>query len=528
MKVLRPGNYTVVIHDPTNWKPADFPTLNCAPFQLSYLLLTGTNDVPVNYCDESETLPTDLSTLGGGSLGYGGPQSADGSIRFYGENFLIPKQPGAHDFIQFKVPQDNFFRIFSRTSSPKNDVDFYIYSNTSRNFQSLTNYTNASDSKESGLFLLKAQPNPFLLDISYFQVDLTQACNYFPLMIEMKPTSRVYGQLACPQLLPLSLTTDMTLSSDLQTSLHGTYVFTKGQVDRYTVNNKFRYRITLHVQDSSLIFADIAFDFLANDFHLTLTGADGQKLESGEMSAGEPGEDFSMHNTFTAALAPGIYYLDINEDLMKTDLRLTSTQCHRFGIFISSFSDRSPKVLLVSPDSETAHSSTDDLIIAIHFSDAVAYPSSDQLALLVNQNHWIQLKTDGADRPAPGHNTRGISSVVTLPPNSLSYSAGNTVLMAKWLASTLQPGKVIIISLSLSLSLSLSHANILRPTSLCSIFATLLPPRGRIIPMRFNWATSTKCSATLALDTDSSIPTSRTTKCASVSHRGQVMTVPRA
>lgn len=437
-EVILPGNYTLIIRDPTVWDSSDITTFSCAPFELSYFLQT--TGAPVDYCDETESLPSDLFTLEGGSSGYGGPQKNDGSIKIFGDKFIMPRQPGAHNFIQFKVPQDSFFRIYS-VAAPKNDIDFYIYRDVNRTFNSLTNYSNAFDEKESSLFLLKKQSAPYLLDVSYFSIDTSKPCNYFVFMLEMKPVAKVYGELACPAMLPLSLSKSLTLSSENQLDSDGIYVFTKSQVEHSMVNKKFRYRITLHVEDTTLFFVDIAFDFLANDFHLSLSDNQEQLLQRGQMRAGEPGEDFTMHNSLVAPLAPGVYFLDINEDLMKTDLHLNGSSCHKYGFSVSSFSERTPRVLLVTPESETMHNPGEDLVIHVTFSDPVTYPPADQLPVLTATNHWIYLKTETADRPP---------AVARITPNTLAYSRDNTVLILRWYASGLAMGKTYELQFDLS------------------------------------------------------------------------------
>jgi len=123
-RILEKGTYNLTIHDP-------FPTdagssrdnkVVCSPYMVHYNIKT--TDLPVNFCDDTQLLPTDLFTTNGGSIPYGGPQdSADGTVHIWGEQFLEDDSNGRDHDILFKIMVPSYVRLFAKMGAD-DDIDF--------------------------------------------------------------------------------------------------------------------------------------------------------------------------------------------------------------------------------------------------------------------------------------------------------------------------------------------------------------------------------------------------------------------
>eukprot|EP01087_Luapelamoeba_hula_P002906 TRINITY_DN1271_c0_g1_i3.p1 TRINITY_DN1271_c0_g1~~TRINITY_DN1271_c0_g1_i3.p1 ORF type:complete len:3009 (-),score=261.11 TRINITY_DN1271_c0_g1_i3:1901-10927(-) len=441
-EILPPGDYAVNIHDPSHWNTDSFSSIKCAQFQVIYYLNSVENDTSTSSCDVSEDLPVDFYTANGGSASYGGPQDSDGSVRIFGSKFLIPDS-AQHMYIPFKIPTDSFIRIFT-SMDEGNDVDFYVYHNNTDEWPVI--WLNGFDNTESTLKLLTAQDHPYLLDVSFFRHNTEKECNYFQFGVEISPVARVYEELACPLLMPFALQRSISMSADHPVDIHGIYYFNKQQMDLYTTSEVFNYEIDLDVQDPTLLFADIAFDFLSADFTmLIVNGSNILTHGTSSMVTEENTEHLDFHNTVEITLQPGRYHLNIIERQTNTDLNLNTTHCHKFAFSLNAFSERVPHVISVSPGEGDALNPLEDLVISIQFTDRVGWPSTDNLQTTILTQHLAYLKTNGERRPSGGgHGTDEEGedgSVLRIAPDLAVFADRGKTILLTWRTSSVELGK---------------------------------------------------------------------------------------
>lgn len=380
-EILPKGQYNLTIYDPRSFAHRE-PNLHCAQYVLSYLI--NTTGVPDNFC-QTNSLPTDLFSSNGGSDAFGGPQNIDGSVRIYGENFLLSTPNGFREnFILFQITQPSFMRIFTH-SNPPNDIDFYIYQNASRNTAPIY-YSLGVDSVETKLWHFVPQTAPYLLDIYYFYINPNDPCPTYTLQIAIRTETQVANELLCPQILPSpevpSAVYDVT---GIVWEHNDNYYFTNERIQGNTFRNIFTYRILLNVLSNATLYTSVGFDFLANDFRLYLrTASDSSILASGYPSVPSNADSYiNFYNGLFYSLTPGQYYLDIQEDLSSKDIPFTS-YCHRFGFFLMvlpTSNNTAGVINFVSPPSGDDLDPEQDLTISISFSQYVAIPSPSEPSL---------------------------------------------------------------------------------------------------------------------------------------------------
>lgn len=227
---------------------------------------------------------------------------------------------------------------------------------------------------ESGLFFLPATSVKYLLEVKYFKIDTTKPCNYFRFELATKPREKVLQELLCP-INVATPPTDITFASGIDVDIHrDDYVFSAAMIN--STARTFRYSIHLNVRDKTTLSAEIGFNFLANDFRLVLRNGERVVLHNSRVRGNANSNSYiNFYHTLRAELQPGTYYLDIEEDLLKKDLKINSTMCHRFSLSIMGISESTPHIIAISPPGGTDLDPTRDLNIQITFSDPVSYPS---------------------------------------------------------------------------------------------------------------------------------------------------------
>ncbi len=263
---MLPGKYELVIHDPTT--DFNITELPCLRFEFSYFWKTDAD--PGSFCDDSEELPTNLFSADGGSVPFGGPQDQDGAVKIYGANFLAPKTDFSYHRILFKNPRDSYFRVFAKTEDKRTDIDFQLFSSANKTTAVLLGSSFFMEEVESSLFLLPAAKNssdPYMLELIFFRVNKDKPCNYFHFELASKPKAIVEQELLCPvkqDRPPASI----SFGFENDVNIHGdSFVFSSAQMNN---SNTFRHRTRLIVNDKTLVFAEIGYNFLANDFRLNV------------------------------------------------------------------------------------------------------------------------------------------------------------------------------------------------------------------------------------------------------------------
>ncbi|KAL6071619.1 Tenascin C [Balamuthia mandrillaris] len=463
---LRAGNYTLRITDSANVghtenAPLPYPDpIKCSRIQLRYVLESA-ESVPDRGCDLSEPLPRNLYEAEGGSVGFGGPQHDDGTIRFFGSHFLVPPTADitTREPISFNVPtEDVFMRIYFHSLISGNDLDFYIME--SEDAESSIDFSIDFGEMESRLFRLEPKSSPYVLNIQYFRINHQVECNYYQLGLEIKTVSQVHDELLCPLVLPGLPPDEFRLNGEY-VERHGNYMFSQATIDdNYDASTgAFIYTVRLIVEESSVIEVDIGYDFLISDFmlqirndeedffpihHSTPTFDDGSSLR------------VDMHHLLAAELEPGTYFLDIYEYVDRKMDQLGehhSSYCYRFSLsLIADGRPEAPKVIRVDPPGDDVYDPTKPFALRVHFSHPVVEPANDQ-----QLTQWtgdsatkvLYFRTPSVERPHE-------SDWNEILPTRLEFSdesglqGRHTVLVATWAANSLTAGTEYELILDLS------------------------------------------------------------------------------
>ena len=333
-QVLLPGDYTVQIRDA-------FPSrvnssIVCGFYSINYVI--NSTDVP-QVCDETEQLPEDLSS--DASVPYGGPQAADGSIRIWGDEFALVVEGPKDRFIEFNVPVDAYMRAFV-SSLDENDIDFFLYNNVNRTSGSLIGSSFGTSSVESSLFYMPNQTSPYLLDLFFFDiVSDPDTCPTFHFELAIKTVESIQSELVCPSPLPVPEVPNPSIVVNDVVWIDDEFIFTSDRIAGNTNDwGEFTYRLTITTPTNMTIFSSIGYDFLANDYKLSISdSANGQQVyANGYYDGTDDRSDYiNFENYLFAELPAGVYYLDIIEsdaDLKDFDM---DEYCHRFEFFLAVF-----------------------------------------------------------------------------------------------------------------------------------------------------------------------------------------------
>ncbi|GAM25559.1 hypothetical protein SAMD00019534_087340, partial [Acytostelium subglobosum LB1] len=391
-EIIPAGSYQLTIYDRYNQKN---PVLgiNCAQYSFGYFLNTTTPDVPT--CDSTSMLPTDLFSTRGGSFAYGGPQNSDGEILFTGKKFFItPGQTYKHNRIDFMVPTVPVYMRLFADAMPLNDIDFFVYSNSS-DPSSLVFSSFSGGSSESALVKLQPQTQPYTLDVNFMSINRKQPCNYFKFEWAIETADNLEEDLLCPTPLPNEVsqvppeTVNFPFGKDLEVS-SSNYMFTSTRINQNLKNGVFTYRMTLEIPAPTIFFAQVTFDFLDNDFDLTLSqrNNDGTTtmLASGTNSIPSAQDTaYNFLNGIEYNLTAGVYALDISENMKINSFNISTKTCHFFGFQMvgqSLATGMAPRITSVSPPGGFNINPLQPLTLTIRFSESVLY--NDTTTTLLN------------------------------------------------------------------------------------------------------------------------------------------------
>lgn len=406
--LLTRGNYTLRVYSPvvTSADPiaANTSFLQCRFFELDALV---NSTVTQEDCDYTEQLPTDLYTHAGGSEPYGGPQDpADGSVRISGERFLI-RQGSAYHRIFFRVLVRSYMRVFA-SAGPGSDVDFYLYGGV--NASTLYGFSLSNEPFESVLYDLEPSQYPYMLLIHFYRLPASSFCPYLQFELAMKPAERVGEELACP-VNPLP-PDQAAPPQDLQLRPGGRleisssdYYFTRSVIEEYTSvipggDRTFTWPIHLELPSNSTVSAFVEFDFLANDFRLSLSADSGGLYVAGTPDVAEDSSsEYNFQNSLVAhTIAPGRYTLNLRERLRSAVSTPAEAYCHHFGfsLTLTTSSVAQPQVLGVYPPSGVGLNPYSDLVLTISLSEPVdltpAYLAQHQVVSLWDQAREISIQ----------------------------------------------------------------------------------------------------------------------------------------
>ncbi|KAK5576095.1 hypothetical protein RB653_007233 [Dictyostelium firmibasis] len=376
-EVIPPGSYILTIYDAFKG-PSPFNSIKCAPYSFSYYLNSSAAVTPT--C-EAIPLPTDISK-GGEALG--GPQSKTGEVRLSTRRALIPKDktPTRINFINPTTV--SYIRIMT-TSDPGNDLDFFIYQNSTSTFPLYSSIQAVTT--DNNVWKLDPQSTPYVLELKYFKVNSKVNCNYFTLDLAISNLPSIQAELLCPvippnenqQVPPGGVTfpygKDVQIGSD-------SYYFSSSRVELNTKNGIFSYGISLTVMGPILFYSNLGFDFLANDFNMILSNVS----SSGALTPLARGIDtipinddseVDIYNTINYQLDSGKYLLQITEDVDYNSFGL-NISCHSFTFSMRGSSQvvgLGPRITGVSPKSANNLLVNKDYTITVIFSEAFALPA---------------------------------------------------------------------------------------------------------------------------------------------------------
>ncbi|KAN0043380.1 hypothetical protein ACTA71_011032 [Dictyostelium dimigraforme] len=379
-EVIPPGSYRLSIYDAFKG-PAPFNSIKCAPFSFSYYINSTAGVAPT--C-EAIPLPTDLSK---GGQAIGGPQSSTGEVRLSTRRALIPKNTNTPYRISFINPKViSYIRIMT-TSDSGNDLDFFIYQNATSD-RPLYSSTQAVTT-DNNVWKLAPQSIPYVLEIKFFRINTKVNCNFFTFDLAISNLGSIQSELLCPSNPP---TEDVQVppggvifpyAKDVQIGSDG-YYFSSSRVELNT-NKKgiFSYGISLTVMGPILLYANLGFDFLANDFNMILSNVS----SSGSLTPLARGidsipindnSDVDIYNTISYHLESGRYLLEITEDVVYNSFGL-NVSCHSFTFSLrgsSLVSGVGPRVTGISPKSANNLLVNKDYSITVIFSEAFSLPTA--------------------------------------------------------------------------------------------------------------------------------------------------------
>jgi hypothetical protein len=347
---LEPGKYTLEVRDPTQASPStgvDPSTITlkqwCSGYTLQYALKAGGSN---SICDTAITLPVDLFTEDGGSQILGGPQNAQtGEVRISSDRILLPPR-GSQSFIEFKIVQESYVRIWTR-SHPEDDIDYLLFDNA--NLTNLIDWSLGSSEVESKVIRLPPQPVPYVLELHVFKRRDEEICAYFEFEMAIETDATVATEFQCPAQPPALPPSPVVLPASAKDPIRhvrSRHVLTKPWLDaNHRTDAAGRtvatLPITVNVQAQYDLYVQVGFDFIATDFFMTLSRADGSGPVATSKSS-SPGwsktDAFNFASTLRAHVAPGQYFLNVTNVFHDLPTR-PAVYCHAFTYELVAYID---------------------------------------------------------------------------------------------------------------------------------------------------------------------------------------------
>eukprot|EP01125_Pyxidicula_operculata_P010689 TRINITY_DN351_c0_g3_i1.p1 TRINITY_DN351_c0_g3~~TRINITY_DN351_c0_g3_i1.p1 ORF type:complete len:3455 (-),score=945.65 TRINITY_DN351_c0_g3_i1:93-9641(-) len=331
-ELLYPGQYELIIEDRTNYTGTQLAG-RCTQFNLGYFMDSG--NVPENYCDDADRLPSDLYSKYGGSEPFGGPQNPDGSVRIAGTHFIMPDK-NSHNNILFKVHNRSWVRFFAN-SEEDNDIDFLLWNNVSKT--RLVEAAVGLKSVESHIAVLEPQTEDYLLDV-YVYDRSDDECTYVNFEMAIEPVSHTDSRLACPEPLPNPILppSNIVFGKQYVEVYSPQFVFTKSYIDA-NVKDHYSYKlvsysISIESKGNYSIYVQLGYDFLLTDFNLRLVKDDM------EIATGTPGASYfwnsfaDFQSTLSTYVEPGNYTLFIEEKIFNARGDVKLGECESFSLLL--------------------------------------------------------------------------------------------------------------------------------------------------------------------------------------------------
>eukprot|EP00736_Rhodelphis_marinus_P013694 Rmarinus@m.5621 len=344
-------------------------------------------------CEMLLALPTDLYSNSGGSDAFGGPQDYRGRVHIYGNAFPIASSTNVVHDILFQVKEDSLLRVW--LYAPGHDIDLDVIGDAAGS--PITYATSLStDASESATVVLPPADSDYLLQLSYYNIDLARECDTFQLEIAIEPLSAVQESLDCAI---YDMGAETEPAPDSGTDVRGSFppsevvvepgadvhIFSDTYFYEVDETSSFRYFPTerhsmdVYMRGNGTLFAYLEFDFAVVDLTLTFYGPSGYywtysiSTPSGERGDGNLyGRDFRQEITMNG-LSPGKYTLEIRarepqEAASSAEPRLSVPFCVGYTFGLEASATEYPHLLAIQPEGGTMLNSEEDLTIELRFS----------------------------------------------------------------------------------------------------------------------------------------------------------------
>jgi hypothetical protein len=358
------GMYTVRVRDSFGAALAhalDAAGVHCAPFAFRLSLTSrgtggggggdddddsGSGAGPTEPgCVAGSALPTDLSTTGGGSAPFGGPQQTDGSVRISGSQFVAPagnqQRMRAVDFV---VAKPSMLRVFLAAADADTDIDVLVYRITNDS-RSLVFASMDAAAAESALLRVEPRPNgepaAYQLMLYFFRAS---SCARFSLELAVTPVADLARVAACPVVLPALPPSLLVVRAGGSVAVFDDrYAIAASAVRAASRAGLFRHSTNISLPGNATLQASLGYNFLAQDMSLRLRSQDGRTVATSASHAAAAGGDYGFVSVLSAVvLRPGWYLLDIEDRSAALGLLKDApdTVCMKFAYSLQGASVR--------------------------------------------------------------------------------------------------------------------------------------------------------------------------------------------
>eukprot|EP01124_Arcella_intermedia_P032932 TRINITY_DN7777_c0_g2_i1.p1 TRINITY_DN7777_c0_g2~~TRINITY_DN7777_c0_g2_i1.p1 ORF type:complete len:3439 (+),score=468.43 TRINITY_DN7777_c0_g2_i1:104-10318(+) len=425
--VIYPGSYQLTIEDFDNFTHPD----RCSSLVVEYLIDVG--NVPPNYCDDADKLPSDLFSDKGGSIPYGGLQDPDGSVRISGTHFLIPGKQ-THTNLLFNITQPSWVRYWIGVQDEHTDIDFLLWKDVGKTV--LLEASVGLTKIESHLTFLQPQSQAYLLDIFIFDRS-TSDCSYASFEMAIEPNATAHSRLICPSPLPNPAVPPNRVELSDSVNIYSEFLFTNEFVSSHLVNHwtykTVTYDISLLAIDQKFdLLAIVGYDFTLTDFSLTLLGPDGTVLTTSQGGVTETNTDgfVDFQASLSWKISPGNHTLRITEKIYN-NRPMNAGECHQFSFMLSAVGlgvVSQPHVSHVLPPAGSQLDASFPLMIDVHLSEPVHNSISGanllELSSFIRSHNVARLvKSDNSLSLYPSNAYFWNPTVLTVFFNNLRYDS---------------------------------------------------------------------------------------------------------
>ena len=380
--LLNPNTWTLTLRAGSS----SISNINCAKATFTYLFNTS---IDPSDCEIYNKLPN--SFFSQDSAEFGGPQAADGTVNIVGNYFNIPQQ-NVNQYISFFVTQASVLRIF--TDAGQNvDLDIYVYNSTTQfTYANVVAYSIGIGPTESKQIILRPLSNGdnYTLSIhSFFVHPEVGPCNYFKFEFALEPLTKLYDQISCPITFPDPEVPPEIINFYPQSTVilnNAQYLFSHQRIHQYIQthpgsSNEFIYTIQFVVHAPSVVSGMLSFNFLHADFNIRIMDSSYRLLTTGTLfDINERGSLFNFGSQFNTNFEPGVYYLQITEQILP---EIVTTQivdfCFPFQFYLFFMSDNAnPTITTIFPSSSSEIDPVYDFVIQIGFSVPIVHPNSSE------------------------------------------------------------------------------------------------------------------------------------------------------